>query len=84
MRLLLMLLVAVLTALLLTLTTGCATTKMEYVPGGQVSWSSKTLWKDIQEVDVEWGEMSATLGSSTGNGREEVIACLLAPQLCQE
>jgi hypothetical protein len=65
------------------LCTGCATTELSYEPGGSVAWKSKTLWKDVKDAEVVWGDMTATLGSSMGNGKEEMIACMLAPQLCQ-
>lgn len=63
------------------LLTGCATTDLSYSTDGTVSWSSKTLWKDVEDVAVEWGEFNATLGGSKGSGQEALIACIIAPQL---
>lgn len=60
---------------------GCATTDLSYSPDGTVSWSSKTLWKDISDVAVEWNEFNATMGGSKGTGNEALIACIIAPQL---
>ena len=71
-------LIALLCALALS---GCATTDLSYSSDGTVSWSSKTLWKDVEDVAVEWGEFNATLGGSGGNGNEALIACIIAPHL---
>jgi hypothetical protein len=65
------------------LLTSCGYTKFTYYPDGRIEWTSNTLWKDVKDVDVAWDGKIIKLGSSEGNGREEVIACLLAPQLCQ-
>ena len=74
------LLIALLTALLLT---GCATTEMTHTSpdGFSVEWKSRTLWKNVQDAKVEWGDFDAELGSSSGSGNEALIACMLAPQL---
>lgn len=73
--------------MVLLLCTSCGYTKMTYHTDGTVEWQSRTLWKDVKDADIRWtgtwGELDANLGSSEGNGREEIIACLLAPQLCQ-
>jgi hypothetical protein len=69
--------------LLTVLLSGCGYTKLTYHPDGRIEWESKTLWKDVKDVDVVWDEKHVKLGASEGNGREEMIACLLAPQLCQ-
>lgn len=52
---------------LLILLNGCATTSMEVAENGVIKWSSKTLFKDIKDADVEWGDFSANLGSSDTN-----------------
>lgn len=76
MRILIMLMVIL-------LMTGCGFTKMTYEEDGGVSWESRTLWKDVKDADIEWGDLHAKLGVSEGNGREEMIACMIAPQLCK-
>lgn len=74
-------------AIVVAINAGCATTNMEYTgPNGETTvWSSRTLWKDIKDAEVDWGEFSAKLGGSSGSGNEKMIACMLAPQLegCQ-
>lgn len=67
---------------------GCATTELSYDPNGITTWKSTTLWKDVKDADVQWGDMKATLGSSVGNGGESrmmnsAIACYLSPELCK-
>lgn len=70
------------------LLTGCATTNGEYdVKTGKVSFSTFTLWKDVEDFKLKWGDFDAKLGSSAGNGGEsavmnDVIACYLSPALC--
>lgn len=77
-----------LTILAAMLLAGCATTELSYDPNGITTWKSKTLWKDVKDADVQWGDLKATLGSSVGNGGESrimnsAIACYLSPELCK-
>lgn len=62
---------------------GCATTDASYTTpdGTSVTWQSRTLFKDIEGFETKWGDFSASLGSSKGNGNEVLLACLIAPQL---
>lgn len=73
-------LTAVFLALLLS---GCATTEMVHKneQGFSVEWKSRTLWKDVKDAEVVWGDFGATIGSSSGSGNEILLACLIAPQL---
>ena len=74
------LLIALIAVILLT---GCGMTKMTVQSDGSCEISTNTLWKDVAGGKILCGNLEAELGSSVGNGREEAIACLLAPHLCQ-
>jgi hypothetical protein len=77
----------ILMIILVLLMTGCANTSLTYKADGSVEWGSSTLWKDVEGVEVEWGDKKVKLGSSVGNGGESimmnnVISCYLSPALC--
>ena len=79
----------ILTALLIILLSGCTTTRVNVVDKNGVSWDiSYTAWgrKDIQDVHAAVGNVTFDLGSSsqdTPTINNEVVACMLAPQLCK-
>lgn len=64
---------------------GCATTSLEYsAPDGSgVNVQTRTLFKDINDASATWGDVQVQLGSSSGQVNPQVLACLLAPDLCQ-
>lgn len=68
---------------------GCTTTSVEVVDGNGVSWDiSYTAFgkKDLKDVNAQVGAVQFSLGSSsqdTPTISNEVIACLIAPALCQ-
>jgi hypothetical protein len=63
---------------------GCATTDASYtkLDGTSVTFKSRTLFKDIENFEADWGEFGASLGSSKGNFTPEQIACIIAPTKC--
>ena len=67
--------------------TGCASVKMTKV-GEDVTWTSKTLWKDIDSVEseAEGKDFKFGLGSSSNPMSDEqaqAMACLLNPAACK-
>ena len=69
---------------------GCASVSMTKT-GEDVTWSSRTLWKDIQGVEASAaspaGDFNFGLGSSTSQLTPEQVqafACILNPQACKQ
>lgn len=73
-----------LAALLALALAGCATTELQYTAtdGSGVRVQTRTLFKDINDAQATWGDVQVKLGSSSGAIEPTIIACMLAPELC--
>lgn len=60
---------------------GCASVSVEY-SDGTFRGESKTLFKDVENFEAQWGDVDVSLGKSDGPD-PRIIACALAPELCQ-
>ena len=77
--------VVVLYCAILVATTGCASVKMTKT-GDDLTWESRTWFKDIQGVEAGADGFDFSLGSSTGNmsvEQTEALACVLNPEACK-
>lgn len=87
MKTLLTLLIAILTASLIFLMSGCGrvTVRTEDDNGRNWNITSYTFGKRLEGVTATIGDVEFSLGSSSIDipTQNEVIACLLAPKLCE-
>lgn len=77
-----------LSVLVLTLfLSGCATVTMTK-SGEDITWTSKTLWKDLDAVDAQAigkeGNFTFGLGASGSALTAAQIACLINPAFCSK
>lgn len=61
--------------------TGCASVSVEYSEG-TFRGESRTLFKDVEAFEAQWGDVDVSLGKSSGPD-PRLIACAIAPELCQ-
>lgn len=65
---------------------GCATVTMTK-SGEDITWTSKTLWKDLDTVDAQAigkeGNFTFGLGASGSALTPEQVACLISPAACK-
>lgn len=63
------------------LSTGCATTEMSKTPNGDMTWKSRTLWKDISDIDAEADGIRFRMGNSVSadDARMLLALCLVVP-----
>ena len=76
--------IKILVGLVLMLLAGCASVNVEYESpeGSRVAVSSTTLGKEVTDFGAVWGDVEVNLGQSK-NVDTRLIACALAPELCQ-
>ena len=55
----------------------CATTELTVGADETVTWSSFSFLKNVEDVEVEWGSFSASIGSSVGD--KETVGLIMAP-----
>lgn len=72
---------ALITAIAILMLTGCATTEMTKTPDGNMNWKSRTLWKDISDIDAEADGIRFRMGNSVSadDARVLLALCLLVP-----
>lgn len=65
---------------------GCATVTMTK-SGEDITWTSKTLWKDLDAVDAQAigkdGNFTFGLGASGSTLTPAQLACLVDPAFCK-
>ena len=67
----------ILMIVLILLSTGCATTELTVGADDTVKWSSFSFLKNVEDVEVEWGSFSASIGSSVGD--KETVDFIMRP-----
>lgn len=77
---------AILLSILALALQSCASVTMTKT-GDNITWSSKTLWKDIDQVDAQAigvdGNFTFGLGSSGAALTPAQVACLISPAACK-